>query len=312
MSKSVSDFTLMVKLTAQALGFDAVGISPAEPVLNARFLREWLDKHYHGDMRWLADSYDTRVDPLRYFPECKSVISLGLNYYTADESAVINLDTMRVSKYALGRDYHKVLKEKLQQFLRVLRDADPTVAGKVCVDTSPVMDKYWAVRGGIGWTGKHSVVINPEIGTWMFLGELLINKTLDYDSPIPEQCGECRLCIDACPTGAIVEPYVVDARKCISYLTIECRNDEHFFRYKEHIRPWIYGCDMCQLVCPKNLQKQRKTNIPEFQPALNADGLNRLIASDITSDIYMKIVKSSAMRRMRYHQFLRNSNRKNS
>lgn len=252
MSLSAED----IKHQACALGFDKVGIVPVEALTEegAR-LREWVARNFHGQMKYMEPGYkdrdpQQRSDPRLLMPSAKSVVCVALNYFNP-EPHVDSPDIGKISRYAWGDDYHDVLRDKLKALLAWVHGQAPGVEGKICVDTAPMMDKAWAVRAGIGWLGKHTNVITKEFGSWVFLGELLLSVELEYDSFIePDHCGKCTACIDACPTQAIIAPYQLDATRCISYGTIELREPELPEPIKSNLEGWVFGCDICQDVCP--------------------------------------------------------------
>ena len=252
--------SLAIKERALLAGFHKAGVVRAELLeAEAPGLKEWLARGYHGEMSWMARDPEQRLDPRKLFPEARSAVVVALNYYTPDKHQE-NSATGKVSRYAWGDDYHDVLKAKLESLLAWIREQEPTAAGKICVDMQPTLDKAWAVRAGLGWLGKHSNVITPEYGSWVFLGELLLNLDLEPDhEPLEDHCGTCTLCLDACPTQAITEPYVVDSNKCISYATIELRAPELPQTMQPHLSGWLYGCDICQDVCPWNRFEQPTT-----------------------------------------------------
>lgn len=245
-----------IKRKALELGFNKVGIVPAEALTEegAR-LREWLARGFHGQMKYMEAGYlgrdpNLRADPRLLLPSAKSVVCVALNYYWPEQHNG-DPDAGKISRYAWGDDYHDVLRDKLKTLLAWIQQQQPEIEGKICVDSSPMMDKAWAVRAGIGWLGKHSNVITKEFGSWVFLGELLLSVELEYDSLIePDHCGKCTACIDACPTGAIIAPYQVDGTRCISYGTIELREPELPEPIRSNLEGWVFGCDICQDVCP--------------------------------------------------------------
>jgi epoxyqueuosine reductase len=251
------DFSQAIKERAIFEGFEKVGIVKATTLdVEAQRLEEWLARGYHGDMQWMAREPSQRADPRELFPAARSVVVVAINYYTPEQHQN-NFSTGKVSRYAWGDDYHDVLSGKLRSLLGWIKQERPEAEGKICVDIQPAMDKAWAVRAGLGWIGKHSNVITPEYGSWVFIGELLLNLELDYDNEVIEDhCGTCTLCIDACPTQAIVEPYVVDSVKCISYATIELREPTIPVEVSDQLSGWLYGCDICQDVCPWNRFEQ--------------------------------------------------------
>ncbi|HEX2268951.1 MAG TPA: tRNA epoxyqueuosine(34) reductase QueG [Pyrinomonadaceae bacterium] len=299
--------SIAIKERARAEGFNKVGIVSAAPLEEeGRRLKEWLARSCHGTMAWMARDVEKRVSPREIFPEARSVVVVALNYYTPDQHEE-NPATGKVSRYAWGDDYHDVMTQKLRALLAWIKEHDPYAEGKVCVDIQPVMDKAWAVRGGLGWIGKHSNVITPEYGSWVFLGELLLNRDLEYDvEPIEDHCGTCTLCIDACPTAAITEPYVVDSNKCISYATIELREPELPSPIKQNLSGWMYGCDICQDVCPWNRFEQ-VTDEPRFAPRegnVNAE-LRDIV--DLSHEAYVERFRGSAMKRAKLSGLQRNA-----
>ena len=244
-----SELTHALTRRARELGFDKVGIAPAGPLADegAR-LGEWLGRGYQATMGWMERTAGKRADPSLHLPSVRSVVCVAANYYTPHRHEGAP-GTGKVSRYAWGDDYHDVVGDRLRELLAWLREQVPGLEAKIAVDSSPVMDKVWAERAGLGWIGKHTNVITRDLGSWVFLGELLVSIELDPDEErVPDLCGSCTACLDACPTGAIVEPYVVDSNRCISYLTIELRDDE----IAETTAGWLYGCDICQDVCPWN------------------------------------------------------------
>lgn len=248
-----SAFSRLIKKQAHATGFEKVGIVPAHALdYEGRRLQEWVDRGFHGEMQWMARDIQRRIDPNEILPGVKSVVVVALNYYTP-YTHTEDATTGKVSRYAWGDDYHDVVGSKLRALLSWIREQRTDAVGKVCVDIQAIMDKAWAVRGGLGWLGKHSNVITQEYGSWVFIGELLLNLELEYDTDqVEDHCGTCTLCIDACPTQAISEPYVVDSNRCISYATIELRSPEIPVEIEASLSGWLYGCDICQDVCPWN------------------------------------------------------------
>ncbi len=296
-----------IKEHALSLGFSKVGIVPAAPLHDERpKLEEWLGRNYHGNMNWMARDPEKRTDPRQLFPPAKSVVVVALNYYTPGEHSSTS-DTGKVSRYAWGDDYHDILSSKLKVLLTWIKEQAPETDGKVCVDIQPMMDKAWARRAGLGWIGKHTNLITTEYGSWIFLGELLLNIDLDYDTEqVEDHCGSCTLCIDSCPTQAITEPYVVDSNKCISYATIELRDPTIPDNVSEHLEGWMYGCDICQDVCPWNRFEQ-VTEESRFQPRhgnINAR-LSELL--ELTQDDYAERFRGSAMKRAKLSGLQRNA-----
>jgi epoxyqueuosine reductase len=298
---------LAVKERALAEGFHKVGVVRAEPLDDeAPQLKEWLARGYHGEMSWMARDVAKRLNPLELFPPARSIVVVALNYYTPDQHHE-NSTTGKVSRYAWGDDYHDVLKTKLESLLAWIREHEPQAAGKVCIDIQPTMDKAWAVRAGLGWLGKHTNVITPEFGSWVFIGELLLNLDLEPDTNRSEDhCGTCTLCIDACPTEAITEPYLVDSNKCISYATIELRTPQLPDAIERDLSGWLYGCDICQDVCPWNRFEQG-TDEARFKPRagnVNAD-LNQIL--ELTPETYAERFRGSAMKRAKLTGLQRNA-----
>src|SRR5437870_8223329 len=296
-----------IKERARAIGFDKLGIVPAEPLIaEQERLQEWLRRGYHGEMGWMARDPRQRTCPQMIFPEARSVVVVVLNYYTPAQHSE-NPATGKVSRYAWCDDYHEVLGEKLRALLDWIKEQWPAAEGKVCVDIQPVMDKAWAARAGLGWIGKHTNLITLEYGSWVFIGELLLNLELEYDSePIEDHCGTCTLCIDACPTGAIVEPYVLDANLCISHATIESRATEMRADVARHLEGWLYGCDICQDVCPWN-QLTSVTTEPRFQPRAGNVNASLSEIQQLTPETYAKRFRGSATKRAKLSGLQRNA-----
>jgi iron-sulfur cluster binding protein, putative len=303
----VQTLTQKIKQKALELSFHKIGITRAEPLTGEgeRF-REWLAKDFHGEMAWLAREPEKRSDPHLIFPEAKSMIVVAMNYFTPHEH-VESPDTGKISRYAWGDDYHDVLKEKLRELLAWVEAEIPYAKGKVCVDTAPLMEKAWAVRAGLGWIGKHANLITTDYGSWVFIGEILLNLELDYDDEIvPDHCGSCTACLDACPTNAIVEPYVVDSRTCISYATIELRSDVLPENISENLNGWLYGCDICQDVCPWN-RFEKPTEEARFEPRKNETSISTSEILEFTPEKYAARFRKSAMKRTKLSGLRRNA-----
>lgn len=239
---TAAELTRSVKDEAGRLGFDLVGVARAEAVAEAARLAEWLDRGHHGTMAWMARHFEKRVGPRKLVPGCRSVVCVGLVYGPGEADG---LEGARVARYAAGEDYHRVLGDKLHALLEHGRGLDPAFDGRAFVDSAPVMDRYWAERAGLGWRGKNTLLLNKRLGSFLFLGELLVMAELEPDLPGTDHCGTCTRCLDACPTGALVEPYLLDARKCISYWTIEHRGELEPWQ-EEAAGEWLFGCDVCQ------------------------------------------------------------------
>lgn len=299
--------TQQIKDRARVEGFDKVGIVPAQALTGERArLLEWLARGYQGEMAWLARDPEKRIDPEKIFPSARSVIVVAINYYTSHKHQDSS-GSGKVSRYAWGDDYHEVVGEKLRSLMSWIRQEVPEADGKACVDIQPIMDKAWAVRAGLGWLGKHTNVITPEHGSWVFIGELLVNLELEYEvNLVEDHCGTCTLCIDACPTQAIAEPYVVDSRRCISYATIELRDSELPELIAENLQGWLYGCDICQDVCPWNRFEQQ-TSEPRFEPRPGnvSAGLAEIVS--LTPDTYAERFRHSAMKRAKLSGLHRNA-----
>ncbi|HKO97226.1 MAG TPA: tRNA epoxyqueuosine(34) reductase QueG [Pyrinomonadaceae bacterium] len=296
-----------IKERAFAEGFEKVGIVPAVPLNEERNqLLTWLERGYHGEMKWMARDPEMRTDPVRLFPPARSVVVVTKNYFTDAQHAEDD-HSGKVSRYAWGDDYHDIVATKLRSMLSWIQSEVPEVEGKVCVDIQPMMDKAWAVQAGLGWIGKHSNLITPEYGSWVFIGELLLNLDLEYDhDTIEDHCGTCTLCIDACPTGAITEPYVVDSNKCISYQTIELREPEISPQVAPKLEGWFYGCDICQDVCPWN-RFQQVSDEAGFKPRDNNVNVPLADILEMTPESYATSFRGSAMKRAKLSGLQRNA-----
>ena len=277
-----------IKAKAAEIGFQKAGIVPAEPLTaEGSKLGEWIESGYHGTMAWLEREPQKRSDPCLIFPEARTVIVTALNYYTGYDHTD-SKDAGKVSRYAWGDDYHQVVRDKLDALLGWMQTEDPSVEGKICVDTAPMMDKAWAVRAGLGWLGKSTNLTTTDIGSWVFIGEIIVNKEYEYEQEaIEDHCGTCTACIDACPTGAIVQPYVLDARKCISYATIELRDDTLPSHIEQNLNGWIYGCDICQDVCPWN-RFEKPSDEPGFQPRNGETSLDLDAVDEMQHEVYVE------------------------
>ncbi len=264
---------------AKQVGFDLVGFAKADLLIEeTKKLESWLEKGYQASMNYMEKNLHKRKDIKEIFPSAKSVISLALNYYTPEIHSIEN-DKGKISRYAWGKDYHLIIWQKLDELETVLKELEPELITLSYVDTGPVMDKAWAVRSGIGWIGKHTNVINPEIGSWFFISTIITNYEFDCSKVITDHCGTCTACIDACPTHAIVQEYVVDANKCISYQTIE-NKEEIPIELKGKFENWIFGCDICQDVCPWNQKFSQNSWISEFHPVIKELSYNEVMSLD--------------------------------
>jgi epoxyqueuosine reductase len=298
-------FAEHIKQRALLEGFNKVGIVRADSLEDeGRRLKEWLARGHHGEMRWMARDVHKRISPHEIFPQARSVVVVALNYFTPHQHQQ-SPATGKVSRYAWGDDYHDVVKEKLLSLLAWIKGQEAHAEGKVCVDIQPTMDKAWAVRAGLGWLGKHSNVITPEHGSWVFIGELLLNLDLDHDRErIEDHCGTCTLCIDACPTAAITQPYVVDSNKCISYATIELRAPQ--LPEEMDLAGWLYGCDVCQDVCPWNRFEQ-ETSETRFAPREGNVDVELSEIMELTPERYAARYRGSAMKRAKLAGLQRNA-----
>lgn len=291
-----------IRQRSKALGFDFCGISKAEFLEEeAPRLEQWLKDNKHGQMRYMENYFDKRLDPRLLVDNAKSVVSLLFNYFPEQKQ---NAEAPKISRYAYGDDYHEIIRPKLNDLLLSLQETFGAINGRGFVDSAPVMDKVWAKRSGLGWIGKNSNLINKQQGSYFFIAELILDVELEYDGAIKDYCGTCTRCIDACPTNAIVEPYVVDGSKCISYFTIELKdaipND-----YKNKLDNWVFGCDVCQEVCPWN-----SFSMPHHEPALlDTRGMLEMSKQDwqnLNETTFQKIFKGSAVKRTKYVGLRRN------
>lgn len=303
MTLSTSQYTEMIKAEAKRLGFLSCGISKAEFLENeAPRLETWLNKNMHGEMTYMENHFDKRLDPTKLVEGSKSVISLLLNYYSQDLQS--DASAPKISKYAYGTDYHFVIKDKLKQLLSFIQEEIGDVHGRAFVDSAPVLDKAWAAKSGLGWIGKHSNLLTQQVGSFYFIAELIIDLELDYDHPVTDHCGDCTACIDACPTQAIVGPYVVDGSKCISYFTIELKENLPS-SYKGKFDNWMFGCDVCQDVCPWN-RFSKSHNEPLFDPHPELLSMSKKDWEEITQETFNKVFKKSAVKRTKYSGLKRN------
>ena len=297
-----SNYSKIIKSESKRLGFLSCGISKAGFLEEeAPRLENWLNNRMNGQMSYMENHFDKRLNPTLLVDDAKSVISLLLNYYPSE---LQNEDSYKISKYAYGQDYHHVIKEKLKELLHFIQTEIGEVSGRAFVDSAPVLDKAWAAKSGLGWVGKNSNLITQKVGSFYFIAELIIDLELDYDAPTTDHCGSCTACLDACPTEAIVAPYVVDGSKCISYFTIELK-DNLPQEMKGKFDDWMFGCDVCQDVCPWN-----RFSKPHIEPLFqaNSDILNfsKSDWEEITVDTFQKVFKNSAVKRTKYEGLLRN------
>jgi epoxyqueuosine reductase len=301
-----TQLTHHVKSIAQDLGFGPVGITTADPPGHWEFYRSWIDKGYAGEMGYLKRNLEKREDPKSLVPGAKSIICVGLNYLPLASQEARHGPTGQVSLYARGDDYHDVMKKRLIEFQNQITDLLPGTKGRAYVDTGPVLEREFAARAGVGWFGKHTNLIHKRSGSWFFIGELILTADLVPDPPATDHCGTCTKCIEACPTHAILEPYVLDSKRCISYLSIELKGP-----IPKALRPamgdWVYGCDICQDVCPWNQKHAQPTNDPVFQsrPGLDSPELAGLLAMD--QEEFSRRFRKSPIKRTKRRGLLRNA-----
>ena len=297
-------YTTWIKEEAKRLGFDSISIAKAERLdKEAKQLEAWLNKGYHGKMGYMENYFDKRVDPTLLVPGAKSVISLAYNYYTDQQQK--DPTAPKISKYAYGKDYHKVIKEKLKELIHALTEKIGAINGRCFVDSAPVLERDWAKKSGLGWIGKNTLLLHSKKGSYFFLAELIIDVELVPDHPIKDYCGTCTRCIDACPTEAIsTKGYVVDGSKCISYFTIELKENIPP-AYKGKFENWMFGCDICQEVCPWN-RFSTPHQEDQFQPSPELLEMTQVEWKEITEDIFKKVFKKSAVKRTKYVGLKRN------
>lgn len=297
--------TNQIKDKAKELGFMDCGIAKAEKLIeNEKHLQNYISKSYNGKMQYMENHFEKRLDPTLLVDGAKSVISLLYNYYTSDKQ--IDIDAPVISKYAYGQDYHFVLKDKLNELLKYIQDNFGDVTGRAFVDSAPVLEKAWAQKAGLGWIGKHSNLINKNYGSYFFISELIIDLELDYNTQIAKNfCANCSLCIDACPTNAIVDAKIIDASRCISYLTIELKGEipEEFAGKMENR---VFGCDICMDVCPFNKKKPKPHNEPKFQPSDELLNLSNEEWHNMSHERFLKLFKKSPVKRSKYKGLMRN------
>jgi epoxyqueuosine reductase len=306
-TRTPAEAAALVKAQALRLGFHRVGVARAAALEEegAR-LSEWLRRGFQAGMRWMERAPDERADPRLLFPGARSVVVCLLNYYTPHEHAD-DPDSGKLSRYSWGDDYHDVLGEKLRDLLAWIREEWPGADGKVCCDIQPFMDKAWAARAGLGWIGKHTNLITRDLGSWVFIGSLVLDVELEADARREDDhCGTCALCLEACPTGAIVEPYVVDSDRCISHATIELRAPELPAELAQNLDGWLYGCDACQDICPWNRFEQ-PTDEQRFEPRAGETSLKLSRVFELTPDAYAARFRRSPVKRAKLAGLQRNA-----
>lgn len=299
-SKSISK---SIKTEALRLGFSSCGIAKAEFLEEeATRLEQWLENDYQGKMHYMENHFDKRLDPTKLVPEAKSVISLQYNYFPSE---LQRSDSYQISKYAYGEDYHHIIKDKLYQLFQFIKDNTGEINGRVFVDSAPVMERTWAKKSGLGWIGKHSLLISKQKGSFFFLAEIILDLKLEYDQEFKtDHCGNCTSCIDACPTEAILPNSTIDGSKCISYFTIELK-DEIPSSVKGKFEDWMFGCDICQDVCPWNRFSVAHLE-PKFNPQADLLNMSKKDWEEITEDAFNKLFKKSAVKRTKYKGLTRN------
>ena len=298
-----SHYSESIKSKAKDLGFLSCGISKADFLEEeAPRLEQWLNQNHHGEMAYMANHFDKRLDPRVLVPGAKSVVSLLLNYHSKEKQT--DVEAPKIASYAFGDDYHKVIKDKLKQLMSFIHKEIGEVQGRVFVDSAPVMDKAWAAKSGLGWIGKNTNLISKKAGSFFFIAELILDLELEHDLPATDHCGSCTACIDACPTDALIAPYQIDGSKCISYVTIELKN-EIPTDFHGKMDNWAFGCDVCQTVCPWN-----RFATPHSEPAFNPPdellSLSKNQWEEMTQEVFSIIFKNSAIKRTKFEGLKRN------
>ncbi|CAD0006156.1 MAG TPA: tRNA epoxyqueuosine(34) reductase QueG [Flavobacterium sp.] len=295
-------YSKFIKSEAKRLGFLSCGISKAGFLEEeAPRLEKWLNKNHHGQMAYMENHFDKRLDPTLLVDDAKSVVSLLLNYYPAETQSQ---DSFKISKYAYGQDYHFVIKEKLKEFLFSIQEKIGDVSGRAFVDSAPVLDRAWAAKSGLGWIGKSGNLITQKVGSFYFIAELILDLDLEYDYATTDHCGSCTACIDACPTQAIVEPHVIDGSKCISYYTIELKENIPY-EMKGKFDEWMFGCDTCQDVCPWN-RFSKSHSEPLFNPNRELLSFSKKDWIEITEETFRVVFKNSPIKRTKFDGLKRN------
>ncbi|BDU24746.1 tRNA epoxyqueuosine(34) reductase QueG [Flavobacterium sp. GSB-24] len=302
MINSKEKYSNFIKAEAKRLGFLSCGISKAGFLEEeAPRLEKWLNNNHNGKMAYMENHFDKRLDPTLLVEDGKSVVSLLLNYYP---ESLQNDESFKISKYAYGQDYHFVIKDKLKEFLHSIQENIGEVSGRAFVDSAPVLDKAWAAKSGLGWIGKNSNLITQKVGSFYFIAELIIDLELEYDHAVTDHCGSCTACIDACPTQAIVAPYVVDGSKCISYYTIELKENIPY-EMKGKFDEWMFGCDTCQDVCPWN-RFSKPHSEPLFNPNPDLISFTKKDWIEITEETFKLVFKNSSIKRTKFDGLKRN------
>lgn len=291
----------LIKEKAKELGFMSCGFSKVEFLeKEAVYLENWLKKDYHGKMNYMANHFDKRLNPALLVDGAKTVISVLLNYYPKED--LFKDKDLKLSKYAYGMDYHFVIKDKLKDLLKFMVANLGDINARVFTDSAPIMDKAWAEKSGLGWQGKNGMLISKQKGSFFFVGEIILDVELEYDNPTENHCGTCTKCIDACPTDAITDANVIDGSKCISYLTIELKDEIIPNDFKDKMEGWMYGCDICQDICPWNRFAEPHST-PEFNPHPN---LSQTEWTELTEEVFREIFRKSAVKRTKFKGLTRN------
>ena len=300
-----NNYTEFIKLKSKELGFMSCGISKSGFLSDeADRFESWLKNNYHGKMSYMERNFDKRLDTTKLVENSKSVISLTYNYYP---KKVLKSDsTFKISKYAYGKDYHVVLKNKLKQLLNIMKDKFGSFEGRVFVDSAPILERAWAKKSGLGWIGKNTNLINKQSGSFFFLAEIIVDLELNYDNTTTDHCGSCTACIDACPTNAIYEPYKLDASRCISYYTIELK-ESFSSNLSSDFKDWIFGCDICQDVCPWNRFSKANDEVL-FETIPEISNFNKADWIDLTEETFKKVFKESPIKRSKFKGLKRNIN----
>ncbi len=303
MKSQQQTYAQLIRCEAYRLGFSFIGFAKAKRLDKEAYrLEQWLNLSYHGEMQYMENHFEKRIDPTKLVPRAKSVIVLMHNYFPKEKQ---NSNAPKIARYAYGEDYHFVLKRKLKELIFFIQENIGEINGRCFVDSAPVMERDWAKHAGVGWTGKNTLLINPKAGSYFFLAELIVDLELEADSPMKDYCGTCTRCIDACPTDAISpKGYILDGSKCISYLTIELKNaiPESF---KGKMENWMFGCDICQEVCPWN-RFSKPHEEPAFEPHPDLLEMEKREWEEITEEVFQKLFKKSAVKRTKFKGLKRN------
>jgi epoxyqueuosine reductase len=302
--KDMVEFTNNIKQIGLDLGFDKIGITSATQPSKSRNLEQWLKNGFSGKMKWMAEHKDKRKNIFELFPGAKSVICVAHNYFSPFHHSG-KKENGKISRYACGEDYHRLMKRKLKTYLNRIKELDPEINGRLCVDTAPIMEKLWAEQAGLGWQGKNTNLITRELGSWVFLGEIIVDKALNYDVPVEDYCGSCRACLDGCPTEALITPYVLDATKCISYLTIEFWDEPIPENHQNKMDNWVFGCDICQDVCPWN-KFSKDSKEKRYWPGENTMEFDLTGLEKLGERAYKNKFKKSPVTRPGWKNFKRN------